>query len=109
MTKPSPNVIFKSKYCLSLNSKVKSNSHKNPKEQLKDKYITLEECANIILRRKSNLWERSINQKDFLTLRLGIGNMPIDADIKYSKESFTMEEDEMKKKMLKFILNLMNL
>ena len=66
---------------------------------LKDKYVPLNECANIILRKKSNLWERSINQKDFLALRLGIGNIPINADIKYSKESFSMEEDELKKKI----------
>ena len=66
---------------------------------LKDKYLPLTECANIILRKKPNLWERSISQKDFLALRLGMGNMPINADIKYSKESFSMEEDEMKKKI----------
>ena len=68
-------------------------------QTLKDKYIPLSECMNIIMRRKTNLWERSIDQKDFLSLRLGIGNMPIYADIKYSKESFSMEEDEMKKKI----------
>ena len=71
----------------------------NQSQTLKDKYIPLEECANIIMRRKPNLWERSIEQRDFLTLRLGIGNIPIYADIKYSKESFTMEEDELKNKV----------
>lgn len=40
-------------------------------QTLKDKYITLTECQNIIFRRKSNLWERSIEQSDFLSLRLG--------------------------------------
>lgn len=72
-------------------------------QTLKDKYITLSDCQNIIMRRKSNLWERSINQKDFLTLRLGIGNMPIVADIKYSKERFSLEEDELKKKITKIV------
>lgn len=68
-------------------------------QTLKDKYITLEECANIILRKKSNLWQRSISQKDFLALRLGIGDMPIYADIKYSKQDFAMEVDELKNKI----------
>ena len=68
-------------------------------QTLRDKYIPLSECANIILRRKSNLWERSIDQADFLALRLGMGSMPIYADIKYSKEGFTMEEDELKNKI----------
>lgn len=74
-------------------------------QTLKDKYITLSDCENIVTRRKSNLWERSLNQKDFLTLRLGIGNMPILADIKYSKERFTLEEDELKKKVTSLVNN----
>ena len=72
-------------------------------QTLKDKYISLEECANIITRRRSNLWERSIDQRDFLTLRLGIGNLPIVANIKYSRERFSLEEDEMKKKITKVV------
>jgi len=68
-------------------------------QTLKDKYIPLSECANIIMRKKANLWERSIEQKDFLTLRLGLGNIPVFADIKYSKEGFTMIEDDLKKKI----------
>ena len=72
-------------------------------QTLKDKYISLQDCANIIIRRKSNLWERSIDQKDFLTLRLGIGNMPICAEINYSKDGFTLDEDELRKKVKKIV------
>lgn len=64
---------------------------------LKDKYINLEECANIILRKKPNLWERGIDQADFLTLRLGIGSTPIKAKVGYSEEKFTLDEDELRK------------
>ena len=71
----------------------------NQSQTLKDKYITLDECANIILRKKSNLWQRSINQKDFLALRLGIGNMPIYVNYSYPKDGFTMEDDELKLKI----------
>ncbi len=63
---------------------------------LRNKYISLEECAKIILKKRSNLWERGLDQNDFLTLRLGIGNMPVYADINYSKERFSLEEDELK-------------
>ena len=89
------------KYTAYLDQKAKEiDSIINKQSQtLKDKYIPLEECANIIMRRKSNLWERSIDQKDFLSLRLGIGNMPVCADIKYSKESFSMEQDVLKEKI----------
>lgn len=72
-------------------------------QTLKDKYITLDECANIVLRKKANLWQRSINQKDFLALRLGIGNMPIFADISYSKQDFTLEDDELRQKLEKIV------
>ena len=68
-------------------------------QTLKDKYTTLDECANIILRKKPSLWQRSINQKDFLSLRLGIGNIPIYAEFNYSKEGFTMEDDELKNRI----------
>ena len=64
---------------------------------LKENYTNLEECQNIILNKKTNLWERSIEQDDFLTVRLGIGNMPLLADIKYPLEHFTLEEDNLKK------------
>lgn len=72
-------------------------------QTLKDKYLSLSECANIIMRKKPNLWERSIGQNDFLSLRLGIGNMPIYADIKYSEDGFTLEEDALKEKIKKIV------
>ena len=68
-------------------------------QTLKDKYTTLDECANVIIRKKSSLWERSINQKDFLALRLGLGNIPIFAEFNYAKEEFTMEDDELKNRI----------
>lgn len=72
-------------------------------QTLKDKYIGLDECANIILRKKSNLWQRSITQRDFLALRLGIGDTPIFADIHYSKQDFTLEDDELREKIEKIV------
>ena len=70
-------------------------------QTLKDKYIPLSECQNIILRRRTTLWERAIEQRDFLSLRLGLGNLPIFADVKYSPEHFSLQEtDEMKAKVI---------
>ena len=81
------------KYSLYLDEKKKEIDGVIAKQSqtLKDKYIPLAECSNIIMRKKPNMWERSIDQKDFLSIRLGIGNMPIYSDIRYSKESFSME------------------
>ncbi|MBP5684448.1 MAG: FHA domain-containing protein, partial [Bacilli bacterium] len=73
-------------------------------QTLKDKYITVKDCQNIIMRRRTTLWERSIEQRDFLSLRLGIGNLPIYADVKYSPEHFSLEEtDEMKAKVISVV------
>ena len=73
-------------------------------QTLKDKYIPLSECANIILRRRTTLWERAIEQRDFLSLRLGLGDLPIFADVKYSPEHFSLEEtDEMKAKVISVV------
>lgn len=66
---------------------------------LKDNYITLEECNNIILNKKVSLWNRDIEQDDFLSLRVGIGNYPLQVNIKYNEEDFTMEEDNLKQEV----------
>lgn len=63
---------------------------------LRENYTNLEECQNIILSKKTNLWERGNDQDDFLTVRLGIGNVELNADIKYPEEKFVMEEDNLK-------------
>lgn len=79
---------------------------KKQTQTLKDKYISLLECQNIIERKKTNLWERGLNQNDFLTLRLGMGDMPVIADIKYSPEKFSIEDtDEMKKLVYELVDN----
>ena len=93
------------KYSKYLDEKVKEIDSIIVKQSqtLKDKYITLDECASTILKKKSSLWQRSITQKDFLALRLGIGNMPICADFNYSKEGFTMEDDELRKKITSIV------
>jgi S-DNA-T family DNA segregation ATPase FtsK/SpoIIIE len=39
------------------------------------------------------LWERSVNHQDFLSLRLGVGNLPAPNPIQTPKEKFTMITD----------------
>ena len=63
---------------------------------LNENFISLEECAEIIINRKPILWERKMEEDDFLTVRLGLGTVPLDIDIKYPQEKFTMEDDILK-------------
>ena len=53
-------------------------------EILYSTYVTPEECADIIINNKPVLWERQNSDKDFLTVRLGIGNVPSNIKLSYS-------------------------
>ena len=69
-------------------------------EILEENLITPEECANRIAEQKTNLWERMLGQSDFLRLRLGRGDQPVDADIKYAEKKFSMEDDNLQDAMM---------
>ena len=58
--------------------------------------ITLKDCEQIILGKSRNLWERRVDQKDFLTIRAGNGTVPLSLKVNYNEEDFTMEEDNLK-------------
>ena len=57
--------------------------------------VSAEECSKIILNKTQRLWERKIEDYDFLTVRLGTGDVPLDVDIQYPEEKFTMEDDNL--------------
>jgi len=63
---------------------------------LKDNYLSASECNSIILNKKSNLWNRKVTDDDFLSLRVGVGDFPLDISVRYREEDFMMEEDELK-------------
>ncbi len=65
------------------------------KNILYENYISAEECAKIIIHKESRLWERKIEDVDFLKIRLGIGDVPLEADIEYPEVEFTMEDDDL--------------
>ena len=57
---------------------------------------SIDECVNILINKKRNLFEREITNEDFLTVRLGLGNKKPNIKINYPEEHFTMEEDNLK-------------
>ena len=65
------------------------------REILFENYVSTEECAKIILNRSPRLWERKIEDYDFLNVRFGIGNIPLEIDIQYPEEKFAMEDDNL--------------
>ena len=58
-------------------------------------YATAEECTKIILNRSPRLWERKIEDYDFLSVRLGIGEVPLKIDVQYPEKQFAMEDDNL--------------
>lgn len=63
---------------------------------LKNNYPNLLECTKIINNRLAVLWQRKIDDDDFLEVNLGIGTCPMKIDIKYPEEHFSMVEDNLK-------------
>ena len=69
------------------------------KEILQENNVSLEECIERIEKVERNLWERSIGQNDFLKLRVGNGDMALDANIQYQGRKFDLEEDNLEEEL----------
>lgn len=54
----------------------------------------INECINIILKRNRRLWERTIDDSDFMSLCVGTGEGRLGVRIKIPKVGFTISEDE---------------
>ena len=67
----------------------------NQRQILLENFIPTEECKSIILNKGPRLWERNIEDFDFLTVRLGVGQVPLEADINYPEDSFKMDDDNL--------------
>ncbi len=57
------------------------------------------ECYKLIISHSRSLWMRELPQKDFLTLRLGVGSVPLKIHLNYPEEHFKLEEDTLEDKM----------
>ncbi len=66
-----------------------------------DNYLPLEATIEIIYNKKRNLWEREIEQADFLDLRLGIGKTELKGQIAFPEEHFSLDEDNLLKEVYK--------
>jgi len=73
------------------------------KQILLENMPTLKECYNIVLEENRILWERKITQQDFLMVRLGIGEVPLDIDINFNDDEFSLEKDELKESAKKVV------
>lgn len=70
-----------------------SKASRNQTEILIENNVSLTDCENIIMIPERNLWERAIGQDDFLELRVGIGDVPLVANLAFPERGFTIDED----------------
>ncbi|MBM3708869.1 MAG: type VII secretion protein EssC [Actinobacteria bacterium] len=53
----------------------------------------IKECIRIVQKKENRLWERGPANKDFLLLRLGIGDLPFNVKITLPKQTLQIEQD----------------
>ena len=68
------------------------------KDILVENLITVNQCLDIVGSRNIGFWDKRVDQSDFLTVRLGIGRVPLDVEIEYNEEDFTIDEDDLRQK-----------
>ena len=66
------------------------------KTVLEENNLSIEEVRDIISNKTRRLWERRIEDPDFLEFRLGIGSRVPEIEIKYPEEHFNMDDDSLK-------------
>ena len=66
--------------------------------------VSLDMCQQIIYGRKRNLWEKTLNDNDFLTVRIGTGYVPPLLSIDFKEEDYSTE-DTMLTKEVKALIN----
>ncbi|MCI8575159.1 MAG: type VII secretion protein EssC [Bacilli bacterium] len=65
------------------------------KNTLLDNYFSVSKCQEIIRGHNIQLWQRRITDNDFLTLPVGYGNLPMQIEISYPEEHFSLVEDNL--------------
>ncbi len=68
----------------------------NQTQILNHNYPNLFTCNKIILDKETVLWQKRIEDEDFLKVSLGFGDYEMKLKITYPEESFSMVEDELK-------------
>ena len=85
-----------SEYLLRMRDKIEK-AHKENASALKERYISAEECCSFD-ENNPLLWNRNVSYDDFLSVRLGMGEVPFQAEISIPKERFTMVNDTLANK-----------
>ncbi len=69
---------------------------------LRENDITCSEYLNRLHAHPLQIWDRTNQHTDFLRIRLGSGQMPLQADIQYPERRFAVEQDDLLEFMYQF-------
>ena len=87
-------------YIESKREKIK-NEMSIQRQILIDNYLPLQSSEEIIFKKKRNLWERELDQDDFLALRLGVGTTELQGKVAFPEEHFSLDDDEILQQVYK--------
>lgn len=71
------------------------NELEKQRQGLIENNFSISQCQDIIKGHNVKLWQKRITDDDFLTLPIGIGNLPMQIEIKYPEEHFSLDEDNL--------------
>jgi S-DNA-T family DNA segregation ATPase FtsK/SpoIIIE len=71
----------------------------NQEAILHENHIPVAACKERVLHRRINLWERTAEQNDFLRLRVGLGTLPLEAEVKIPEKKFSLDDDNLENKL----------
>lgn len=77
------------------NEQLLKSQQKHNKQLLTSQYGSTADLIRVPEEDKQSLWNRNINHKDFLTIRMGKGKIAFQGKIVVPKERFSLTEDEL--------------
>lgn len=66
---------------------------------LNENIVSIDDCEARIKNVSRNLWERSMGQNDFLKVRVGKGDGPLDAELSYQERRFSIDDDNLQEEL----------
>ena len=69
------------------------------REILRENRLSIEECLIMAARGDVHLMDRTSLHDDYLDVRIGIGDEPLQADIRFPDTHFTVDDDELRKEV----------
>ncbi|MBP3238605.1 MAG: type VII secretion protein EssC [Lachnospiraceae bacterium] len=89
------------KYIKNLKTEI-NNNRIIQEEILRDSNVEIVEMASKKDFWERNLWSKSLDHSDFLSVRLGLGNEKMYADIKFPEDRFSIDDDILRNEVFAF-------